>query len=92
MIKLVTATTNQAKAPVNKGATPALLNCPKDTWVPIPTRAIAMNHCEDNFVNTRKKDGTILKLLIREAHMNHKINQGKIFFNSIFFLVDLDRI
>ena len=84
MIKLDTATANQAKAPVNSGAAPAFLNCPKDTLAPIPARAIAMSHCDKNFVAGTSELGKIPTLVTIDAMTNHKINQGKIFFKLTF--------
>ena len=84
MIKLDAATANQAKAPVSNGAAPAFLNCPNDTLAPIPARAIAMSHCDKNFVTGTKELGKIPILVTIDATTNHRINQGKIFFKSTF--------
>ena len=81
MIKLVTVTINQVANPVKIGFAPASLNCWKDTCIPIPANAIAINHLDANFAYGTRKFGNKPTLVIIEATMNQMINIGTIFFH-----------
>ena len=81
MIKLETATINQVARPVKIGFAPASWNCLKDTCIPIPANAIAINHLDANFAYGTRKFGNKPTLVIIEATMNQMINIGMIFFH-----------
>ena len=81
MIKLEMVTINHVANPVKIGFAPASLNCWKDTCIPIPANAIAINQLDANFAYGTRKFGNNPTLVMMEATMNQMINIGTIFFH-----------